>query len=93
MVTHNANLVVATDSELVLVANQDGEDGKDNKDFRFEYVGGALEHTFTKRDGEKGILYASGIREHVCDILEGGKEAFQKREVKYGFKQSVQTTE
>ena len=27
-----------------------------------------------------------GIREHVCDILEGGRTAFEKREHKYGFK-------
>ena len=28
-----------------------------------------------------------GIREHIADIVEGGKEAFRKRERKYGFKQ------
>lgn len=86
MVTHNANLVIATDSEQVIVANQDGEDGKDNKTYKFEYVTGALEHTFQKREKEEGVLFQLGIREHVCEILEGGEEAFHKREVKYGFK-------
>lgn len=26
-----------------------------------------------------------GIREHIADIVEGGKEAFKNREKKYGF--------
>jgi len=51
MVTHNANLVVATDVEQIIVANQDGKDNSGNKKFRFEYVTGALEHT--KKKDEK----------------------------------------
>lgn len=31
------------------------------------------------------ILNRCGIREHVCDILEGGENAFRDRENKYGF--------
>jgi ABC-type polar amino acid transport system ATPase subunit len=85
MVSHNANLVVNTDAENVIVANQAGEDGKDNKDHKFEYVNGALENTFTELD-EKGVLYQKGIREHVCEILEGGTDAFKKREEKYNLK-------
>jgi len=84
-VTHNANLVVATDAENVLVANQSGQDqGKDNREFTFEYVSGGLECTF-RDPSANGILYQMGAREHVCDILEGGREAFEKREKKYGF--------
>ena len=84
-VTHNANLVVATDAENVLVANQSGQDqGKDNREFPFEYVSGGLECTF-RDPSASGILYQMGAREHVCDILEGGREAFEKREKKYGF--------
>jgi ABC-type lipoprotein export system ATPase subunit len=82
MVSHNANLVVNTDAENVIVANQAGEDGKDNKAYKFEYVNGALENTFTESD-EKGVLYQKGIKEHVCEILEGGTDAFKKREEKY----------
>lgn len=85
-VTHNANLIISTDSENIIVANQDGQQaGKDNREFKFEYVSGAIENTFLD-DSAQGILYKMGIREHVCDILEGGKEAFQEREEKYGFK-------
>ena len=86
MVTHNANLVVSTDAEEVIVANQNGQDpGKVNDKFQFEYVTGSLENTF-KDQGGKGILQQMGIREHVCDILEGGEEAFIYRERKYGFR-------
>jgi len=86
LVTHNANLVVSTDSEQVIVANQNGQDkGKTNEKFQFEYVSGSLEHTFKNPDNP-GILQQMGIREHVCDILEGGEDAFIYREKKYGFK-------
>lgn len=83
MVSHNANLVVNTDAENVIVANQSGEDGKDNKEFRFEYVNGSLENTSPLDDTQEGVLYQQGIREHVCEILEGGTDAFRKREEKY----------
>lgn len=85
IVTHNANLVVSTDTEQVIVANQRGQEkGKGNREFQFEYVSGGLEHSF-KDDQETGVLYQMGIREHVCDILEGGESAFKKREEKYNF--------
>jgi hypothetical protein len=86
IVTHNANLVVSTDSELIVVANQDGQNNKMNRKYKFEYITGALENSFSK-EVEQGILYQMGIKEHVCDILEGGKKAFKERDKKYGFKQ------
>ncbi|MDE1970167.1 MAG: hypothetical protein KGI50_01130 [Patescibacteria group bacterium] len=87
IVTHNPNLVVGADSEETIVANQAGQEiGRDNKKYRFEYVSGALENTFEfNAEQEPAILYRKGIRQHVCEILEGGKEAFQKREQKYSF--------
>lgn len=87
IVTHNPNLVVGADAEETIVANQSGQDvGRDNKKFHFEYVSGALENTFEMEPAiEPAILYRKGIRQHVCEILEGGKEAFQKREQKYSF--------
>lgn len=82
--THNPNLVVGADAELVIVANQHGEKTKNTRDTKFEYVEGSLENSFDeKSDGR--ILYRQGIQEHVCDILEGGKEAFDKRKSKYNF--------
>jgi len=83
MVSHNATLVVNTDAENIIVANQSGQDGKENKTFRFEYVNGSLEHSFPFDKDKKGILYQQGIKEHVCEILEGGVDAFEKRERKY----------
>lgn len=85
IVTHNANLVVLTDAEQVIVANQAGQQiERDNRQYRFEYVTGALEFSF-EDESKNGILYKIGIKEHVCEILEGGREAFEKREQKYGF--------
>jgi hypothetical protein len=54
--------------------------------FRFEYVNGSLEHSFPKNESIVKVLYQQGIKEHVCDILEGGDEAFKQRERKYAIK-------
>lgn len=83
IVTHNANLVVPTDSENVIIANQSGQDkGKDNSKYKFEYISGSLENSYVD-DSQSGILNQMGIREHVCEILEGGEDAFKEREVRY----------
>ena len=85
MVTHNANLSVLSDSDEVIVANQSGKvHSKENKKYKFEYVTGPLEYSFTNKE-ESGVLQSKGIKEHVCEILEGGREAFKQRENKYGF--------
>lgn len=68
IVTHNANLVINSDSEQVVVANYDGE--------TISYDVGAIE------DGN--IKLQDGIRHHICSILEGGHVAFSIREKKYG---------
>lgn len=86
IVTHNANLVVGTDSENVIVANQEGQSGTGAKQqYRFEYVNGPIELSF-KDESDKNELTCQGIREHICDVLEGGLDAFENRERKYGFK-------
>lgn len=68
IVTHNANLVINSDSEQVIVANNDGE--------IIGYDSGAIE------DGN--IKDQIGIRHYICSILEGGHIAFSNREKKYG---------
>ena len=45
-----------------------------------------LRNTKCKDKTDSQILSSQGIREHICDILEGGREAFKKREQKYGFR-------
>jgi len=84
VVSHNANLVVSTDAENVIVANQEGQEiNTDRSTYQFEYVTGSLEFSFSKDPKIKGILYQQGIKEHACDILEGGVDAFKQREKKY----------
>ena len=82
MVTHNPNLVLGADAEQIIVANQDGEGQGENAEYRFEYVSGGIECSFTNSEAGS-VLKSQGIREHVCLILEGGEEAFRKREEKY----------
>ena len=85
IVSHNANLVVATDSENVIVANQLGQSAS-NRTFasKFEYINGPLELSFNNSsDPSLSELQSKGIKEHVCDILEGGLEAFHSRESRY----------
>jgi len=62
--THNANIVILGDSELVTVL-------------------------FMSNQGTnvcQGALEEQKIRKQIYDVLEGGPEAFKKREQKYGFK-------
>lgn len=88
IVTHNANLVVGADAENIIVANQHGIKNENEKAIKFDYINGALEDTkpFIKNSQEKIELKKRGIKEHVCEILEGGTDAFKKREEKYHLK-------
>lgn len=86
IVTHNANVVLGADAEEVIIANQHGKD-TDNAIARFEYRSGAIENDEVPKDESgnalPGILNKSGIQTQICDILEGGKTAFQLRQNKY----------
>lgn len=85
LVTHNPNIVVNADAENIIVANQKGQnDIESTSHFHFDYINGALEDTFPKNNSTD-LLKSMGIREHIAEIVEGGKEAFKKREEKYGF--------
>lgn len=86
IVTHNANIVVNADSENVIVANQKGQTNDENSSsFIFDYINGSIENSFDKIESETDILKSMGIRQHIADIVEGGKDAFMKREKKYRF--------
>lgn len=86
LVTHNPNIVVNADAENIIVANQKGQnDIESTSPYQFDYINGALEDSFPKNDNTD-LLKSMGIREHIAEVVEGGKEAFQKREEKYGFK-------
>ena len=63
MVTHNANLVVNTDADQIIIAQ-------------------AVNHergSLPEISYESGGLESKHIRQAVCDILEGGEEAFRER--------------
>lgn len=60
--THNANLVVNTDAEQVIVAEFENN--------RISYRCGSIENPTIRKD--------------ITTLLEGGEEAFRKREMKYG---------
>lgn len=81
IVTHNANVVLGGDAEEIIVANQDGA-STPNKQFRFEYMSGAIEDDKEKED-HSDVLNSKGIQQHICDILEGGEIAFNLRKRKY----------
>lgn len=59
--------------------------GKEYKKFeyRFEYITGSIEKNDTIDEKSQAILKKENFRKQVCDILEGGKEAFVNREKKY----------
>ncbi len=63
MVTHNANLVVNTDADQVIVAQ----------------VGPHVPGQLPPISYVSGGLETAHIRKSVCDILEGGERAFQER--------------
>ena len=67
IVTHNANLVVNTDADQVIVASSEPNPG-----------GGLPKVTY-----RCGSLEAAHIRRTVCEILEGGEQAFMERERRY----------
>ena len=85
LVTHNPNVVVSADAEQVIVANQHDHKSKNLSGCKFEYVAGGIEHSFSNNKNISEILFSQGIREHICEILEGGEDAFKKREQKYQF--------
>lgn len=89
VVTHNANIVVNSDAENVIVANQKGQNNSESSsEFQFDYINGAIENTSPIDESETDLLKSMGIREHVAEIVEGGKEAFILRERKYRFEKN-----
>ncbi len=86
MVSHNANLVIGSDSEQVIVANRNGTDRKNADGKQFNYLTGSLEFTDKKDCACEDTLGSQGVCEHACEILDGGEQAFEKRNNKYNIK-------
>lgn len=68
--THNANIPVLGDAELILGLSARGEAEGGHAKIAPEHM---------------GSIDSQAVRELVEDILEGGKEAFERRRQKYGF--------
>lgn len=71
LITHNPNLVVNADSEQVIVATAER---RENGLPHITYESGSLENDVPEEQA---------IRQQVCRILEGGSDAFRKRERRY----------
>ncbi|MBA7486227.1 hypothetical protein ES707_21783 [subsurface metagenome] len=85
VITHNPNLVLNTDAEQIIVANFEAIPNTQNA--RIKYISGAIENSFVSEKA-KVPIEKQGIKEHGIDILEGGPEAFGKREDKYEIERS-----
>lgn len=68
--THNANIPVLGDAELILGLSAKGEAEGGHAKIAPEHM---------------GSIDSQAVRELVEEILEGGKEAFERRRQKYGF--------
>jgi DNA repair ATPase RecN len=68
--THNANIPVLGDAELIAALSASGEAGRGHADIPVEC---------------EGSIDSAKVRELVEEILEGGREAFEMRRLKYGF--------
>ncbi len=68
--THNANIPVLGDAELILGLTPAGEANQGSAEIKPEHV---------------GSIDARPVRELVEEILEGGTDAFETRRLKYGF--------
>jgi len=77
LITHNPNLVIATDAEQIIIATAERPNTQPYP--RLRYDSGGLEHSVSGND--------LGVREAVCLLLEGGEEAFKARENRYSLVQ------
>lgn len=73
VITHNPNLVVGADADQIVVASASPKaEGLP----AFVYTSGALESRETTR--------LPAMRRVICDLMEGGEDAFLAREQRYG---------
>jgi len=68
--THNANIPVLGDAELIIGMSAKGESGDGQAALSAKH---------------RGAIDSRGVRELVEEVLEGGRRAFEQRRKKYGF--------
>lgn len=85
MVTHNANLVVGADSDLVIAVNRSSREFPNGeKKQTFDFISGSLEGQEYKVSPKSPFfLRTRSMEHHICDIVDGGAEAFRKRANRY----------
>lgn len=86
VITHNPNVVVGSDAENIIIANQHSEASPNINEEQFDYLNGSLDSIEALDENSEYILPKLSIRQHMFDILEGGQDAFEKRERKYKIK-------
>lgn len=69
IVTHNANVAIASDSENIIIANENDINEGNPDSVKFFYKSGSIENPEIEKD--------------VCEILEGGTVAFKRRQIRY----------
>lgn len=85
LVTHNANIAIKADAEEIIVANRHGSQHPNKDGVMFDYATGAIETSFVNSSASTA-LEKMGMREHACELLEGGEEAFENRRNKYNLR-------
>lgn len=73
VVTHNPNVAVASDSENIIIANEHDAENKNPNGIKFYYRNGSIENP--------------EIEKEVCEILEGGTEAFMRKRLRYNIEE------
>lgn len=73
LVTHNANLVVGGDADQIVVADRAADV---SGSYVMSFIAGPLEHS------DESTIEPS-IRERVCELLDGGEEAMERRLAQY----------
>ena len=89
IVSHDANVAVGSDADCIIVANRHGKDSPNNDDLVFDYRTGGLESSKRLQGEEVNRLFQQSIEAVVCDVLDGGHAAFEKRARRYKVEYSM----
>ena len=78
-------MVVGGDAEEIIVSNRDGAKTP-NENYKFEYLTGSIENDEPINEKSTFVLPKKSIQGHICEIMEGGQEAFNLRKQKYNIR-------
>jgi hypothetical protein len=63
--------------------SEEVEEGEEPERPEIKFTLDGVEYDCEVSVDEEGVLYQESIQQHICDILEGGRDAFRHREQKY----------